>query len=376
MQLRRVLVIAVALGVALVPVAASASSGWQIASTPNPGGTGALSFNVFKGVSCTSAASCIAVGVYGGLTTSAGDAFAASWDGVSWQTQAAVIPAAQYSELDGIKCVSSAFCTAVGFSEDLNTGLMSALAEEWNGTTWSIEQIPNPAGVVLNAVACTTSANCIAVGYEGTPVPWAEHWNGSSWTAQAVPAIKDGKLTGVSCTSASACTAVGSAGPTGLALRWNGSSWKTQTVAVPTGAVNVLLNGVKCSSGTSCTAVGSAEYQVGEKTLAERWNGTSWKVQATPSPNTFSVPAVHLTAVSCISASSCTAVGASENDTPVSSVVIHWNGTTWKVQPSPNGPNSTDSRLLGVSCTTNCTAVGEDDFDGGSAPEFTLAMHN
>jgi hypothetical protein len=138
----------------------------------------------------------------------------------------------------------------------------------------------------------------------------------------------------------------------------------------------MLLNAVKCSSGTICTAVGSATFGTSEKTVAERWNGTAWKVQATPSPTTNNPAFDTLNAISCVTAISCTAAGTEEGSIPVRTLVVHWNGSNWTTQPTPAGPNGTDSRLLGVACTTNCTAVGEADFDGGSAPEFTLAMHN
>jgi hypothetical protein len=45
------------------------------------------------------------------------------------------------------------------------------------------------------------------------------------------------------------------------------------------------LLGVSCTSSTACIAVGyyknSSEVVV---PLAERWNGTEWKVQSTPNP--------------------------------------------------------------------------------------------
>jgi hypothetical protein len=45
------------------------------------------------------------------------------------------------------------------------------------------------------------------------------------------------------------------------------------------------------------------------------------------------------------------------------------------VQSTPSVPGE-DNRLYGVSCVTTavCTAVGEDDGDGGFSSEFTLAM--
>jgi hypothetical protein len=387
MKVRRVIIIAAALGVALLPATASASTGWVIQPTPNPaccGGEGF--FNTFQAVSCVSATDCTATGNYFDLSATGTEA--EHWDGTSWQIEPTPNPATNGStpELRGVKCVSGTFCIAVG--QYVNpAGVRQTLAERWNGTAWSIVPTPNPAGAKasqLNAVACTTTANCIAAGYyqnsAGTNLPLAERWNGTSWALQSVPATSGGHLRGISCTSASACTAVGYAGNNGLADRWNGSTWKTQTVPKPSGAQSIQLNGVKCTSGTVCTAAGSGTYPASPvkvvKTLAERWNGTAWKNQSipTPSPSGDSGTDV-LTGISCTSASACTAVGYYENNQVTEDTLAEaWNGTAWTIQSTPN--NNADNSLLGVSCTTTaiCEAVGESDGDGGFSSGGNLAM--
>jgi hypothetical protein len=77
----------------------------------------------------------------------------------------------------------------------------------------------NPGFVnVLNAVSCTSSGNCMAVGRfldprvrGGGPRTLAEQWDGVNWSFEAGPDV-DGTqpdLNGVSCSSATTCTAVG-----------------------------------------------------------------------------------------------------------------------------------------------------------------------
>ena len=371
MQVRRIVVIAVALSVALVPTAASASSGWQITPTTNPGGNFAgISLNELEAVSCPSTTSCTAVGTYG-------PTLAEHWNGTSWQTQSTPNPAgAQSSELRGVKCVSATFCMAVGDYYD-SSGNEFTLAESWNGTNWADQLAPDTDYPdQLNAVACTTAVNCMAVGYYNQPSsgaqPLAFRWNGTAWSFQD-PTVSGGRLLGISCTSASACTAVGYAGSNALALRWNGSTWKTQAVPRPTGANRIQLNAIRCTSGTLCTAVGFSSSGTGQNTLAERWNGTSWKVQPTPEPP--GGPGLYtLAGVSCTSASACTAVGDYQNSLAVDDTLAeYWNGTAWKVQTTPN-PNAINA-LLGVSCpTAACMAVGDDSGDSGSSPILTLAM--
>ena len=387
MIVRRTLVIAAALGLALIPSAASASTGWVIQPTVDPGGTGALAFNVLEAVSCSSATSCTAVGTYFDDNSTMSATLAEYWNGTSWQAQPTPTPATipdylNYVELRGVKCVSENACMAVG-QYITPAGVRQTLAEYWNGCAWSIVPTVNPTGASasqMNAVACTATVNCIAVGYyqnsSGTNLPLAERWNGTSWTLQPIPATSGGRLRGVSCTSASACTAVGFVGTNALADRWNGSSWKAQTVPKPTGAKEIQLNDIKCTSGTICTAVGFSSPGTGENTLAERWNGTSWKVQSTPEPS-GGPGSYTLTGVSCTSASACTAIGDYGNTLVLENTLAEvWNGTAWKVQSTPNAEIGGFNELLGVSCATGstCTAVGDSQGDSGSAPVRTVAM--
>ncbi len=92
-----------------------------------------------------------------------------------------------------------------------------------------------------------------------------------------------------------------------LAQRWNGTSWAAQTVPNPSGASFTRLTGVNCASDTSCVGVGtylnSAEREV---PMAQRWNGSSWSVEAAPAPTAAHS---HLDAVSCPAGATCMAVG-------------------------------------------------------------------
>jgi hypothetical protein len=79
--------------------------------------------------------------------------------------------------------------------------------------------------------------------------------------------------------------------------------------------VPVQLDGVSCISATACTLVGSyvldtSQGQYGQ-ILAESWNGADWSIQPTPNPPGYDPAAhtIHLNAVSCTSATTCTAAG-------------------------------------------------------------------
>jgi hypothetical protein len=211
------------------------------------------------------------------------------WDGTSWtivSTPNAV--GAQSSTLLGVSCTAANACTAAGSYKN-SSGVTVTLVERWDGTSWTIQASPNPAGAsssALSGVSCVSSSACVAVGQytnsSGVQVTLAEHWNGASWSIQATPnpagATASRLAGGVSCTSANSCTAVGnyinSSGTTvTLAERWNGSSWTTQTTPNPAGATNSILTGVSCA-GDPCTAVGQYTNSIGTKfTLAELYEG-------------------------------------------------------------------------------------------------------
>jgi hypothetical protein len=348
---------------------------------PGYGCSGPCRVGSFASVSCASATSCTAVGtglgsLSGGL---GGESLAEGWDGTSWAIEPTPSPTgATYSALEGVSCPEPAACMAVGHDNINGAGL--PLAESWNGSSWTSRGPPSPsdAGYIvdLDYIQCASAKACMAVGYYYSTagselLPLAELWNGSGWTIETVPlpaGALAGELLGVSCPSAGACTAVGDyESPNGavperltLAESWNGSSWSVQPTPNPTGSEGPTLHGVWCQSASSCTAVGYY-YSSGSGatlTLAESWNGTSWTIQPTPNPtgSTHS----YLDNLSCAPTGvPCEAVGETNGD---ETLVESWNGTSWTIQTPASPPeDSTEAPLSDVSCTsaTACTAVGE-----------------
>jgi hypothetical protein len=134
---------------------------------------------------------------------------------------------------------------------------------------------------------------------------------------------------------------------------WNGSSWRIQpSPNPPEASEGDGLNAVSCASATSCSAVGG--YLSGGPALAfaEYWNGSSWTVQST---RNASGTDTYLQAVSCPSPGNCTAVGSTGGG---GTLVETLKDGTWQAGSSPS-PGS-GAAFLGVSCTsaTACSAVG------------------
>jgi len=332
---------------------------WSAESTPNPQGAPSSALNA---VDCPSASACVAVG---NSFTHAGTeiTLAERWDGTKWSIQPTPNPSSGGGVLFGVSCSSASACTAVGASTS------KLLVERWDGARWRIQSAPVPPGAQfseLNGITCTAAASCIAVGDyvngSGTDVTFAERWNGRNWVIQPTPnpagAQSFSALTGVSCTARGACEASGVSDAGVFAERWNGTRWSLQAVPAPPGSQFAALLGVSCAA--SCEAVGFDINSSGTQvTLAERWNGSTWSIQ--PTPNRPRASASGLAAVSCPMPSFCIAAGPAANSfsTPVS-LAESWNGKTWKIQNTPNLPGAEPSGLLGVSCTrpSNCMAVG------------------
>jgi hypothetical protein len=348
-------------------------NGARWAARPVPVPAGAV-YSTLSGVSCVSATLCIAVGVV--EITASEMPLVEVWNGATWAARPLPVPAgSDDAAFAGVSCASATACVAVGRLDEGDSTVPAA--EAWNGVTWAVQPVPAPAGSgdvsALAGVSCTSAAACIAVGHDNAAM-LAERWNGTKWAIQPVPVPADGSApVSVSCASAIACTAVGPA----IAARWNGTNWTIQrTASLGTGDTG-FLSGVSCASARRCTAVGYYQTAVAQPTLAERWNGSAWDIQ--PTPGGPGIEASNsLAAVSCISATDCTAVG---NYDPAGNgsgkaLAERWNGTTWVIRPVPSPAGAQGSSLSGVSCTSAraCTAVGSFIAQHGqSIFEVTLA---
>lgn len=360
----RALAVAISL-IGLVSVPSAAAAAAQRTGISAPSGT--VTRDGLNAVSCIGVDACTAVG-----STYSGP-LAERWNGVSWTVQPTPRPGGlENAAFAGVSCGSATMCVAVGNGISFQNAEV-VFAEHWNGSHWTADTLPVPPNGYqpsVEAVSCSSANGCTAVGrYVGHTgiITLAERWNGSRWAAQTPP--NPGRinpsyysvLSGVSCTGPSACLAVGkfttdrySAGDTPLTEAWNGTNWKIEPTPHPPGARSSTLASVSCTSADACTAVGTADRRV----LAERWNGASWTIEPTPDPATTGPNS--LAAVSCTSATACTAVGSYHSaNSPTLTLAESWNGTTWRIQPTPN-PAHTQSQLYGVSCpaTGTCEAAG------------------
>jgi hypothetical protein len=143
------------------------------------------------------------------------------------------------------------------------------------------------------------------------------------------------------------------------------------------------LNAVGAISATDAWAVG---YQNDNnlndsRTLTMHWDGSSWKV--VPSPNPGSTPACQhsnsgnvLNAVAAVSSNDVWAVGlAFPCNAGLRPLILHWDGTKWKSVASPKLNTNDNSSLNGVLAfaSDNVYAVGYTPATNGAV--LTLIEH-
>lgn len=274
-------------------------------------------------------------------------------------------------------------------SASVSTGVASG-ATPRTAPQWSVASMPAPVAVraaEFNAITCVGSSNCIAVGSTaGSAVKetFAERWDGGHWKQLATPTLADGiesELDGVSCATATLCFAVGDTEEDDysaiqpLLEQWNGAQRSVVDIPTPAGFSSAQLSAVSCGTSTSCTAVGSYGVVGDEGRLVERWDGAAWAFQSSPSPSPAHTSAFE--GVSCVGASDCNAVGWTDYTTEAGSYLVeHWNGTAWSITAIGKLNSTYDLELSSVSCsdTWHCLAVGSEVTvrgEGGSWTDVT-----
>ena len=294
---------------------------WSIVSSPN---TSTSQNNDFYDVSCVTASFCVAAGYAN--NGSFDQTLVEQWNGTAWS----IVPSpntstSQANYLYGVSCVTASFCVAVGSAS--NGSVDQTLAEQWNGAGWSIVPSPNTSSSqynYFNGVSCVTASFCVATGSASNGTfnrTLAEQWNGTAWSIVPSPdtsTSEDNDLNGVSCVTSSFCVAAGSAGVAtsghyvNLVEQWNGSAWSIVNVPDANAAFGDVLLAVHCSGPTSCVAGGYVNtIDNTDNTFVSEaltWNGTAWAVVNVPEP-AATAQLDQINALSCVPGAVCVGVG-------------------------------------------------------------------
>ncbi len=317
------------------------------------------------------------------LFLTAGVVQAASSSGGTWNVVASPNVPSNNNVLNAVAAVSTSDVWATGYNYP-STGGGQTLAEHWNGATWSIVATPNPGSNFddLSSVTAIATNNVWAVGLlvnsSSVEQTLIEHWNGSAWSVVPSPnvASSSSALFGVSAVSANDIWAVGFSFSSGnpqntLVEHWNGTKWKIVASPSP-GTAGNRLSGVVAINGNNVWAVGSFNNTGGYgQNLIEHWNGSAWSLVSSPNVGTNNNG---LSGVTAVSKHDIWAVGSYTNSSTSlgETLTEHWNGSTWSVVASPN-PGVGMNYLTSVSAVsaTKIWAVGS-AFSSNSFTSQTL----
>jgi hypothetical protein len=143
-----------------------------------------------------------------------------------------------------------------------------------------------------------------------------------------------------------------------LAEHWDGSSWRV----VPSPGVAKETSELLAVAAVSATDVWAVGFHRAEgsqnQPLAEHWDGRTWTIAPPPEPAPG--PAT-LTSVSVRSASDVWAVGTRQGERS-RTLIEHWDGEVWSVVRSPS-PGDPDNDLFGVVALKPNVAWAVGDFD-------------
>jgi hypothetical protein len=302
------------------------------------------------------------------------------WNGSTWSVVPSPNPSATYNYLLGVTALATNNVWAVG-NFNATGGNQQTLIMKWNGTAWVQVAGDNsgPSGLqfTLSAVSAISGSDIWAVGDNSHTL--AEHWNGTRWSIVASPnaGTGDNVLNGVSGSASNNVWEVGyytfGTEKRTLIERWNGTRWSIVLSPNSKKRTNIL-NGVVTISPSNVWAVGSADSgnALDQITLILHWDGTRWKQVPSPSPGTQGLNALY--GVAANSANDVWAVGSFTNiGGYIQTLIVHWDGTSWRVIPSANVPG-TNNELYGVVAlgTNNVWAVGYSGSGGGFS---TLIEH-
>jgi uncharacterized membrane protein len=258
------------------------------------------------------------------------------------------------SRIPGVVDLAPNNVWAVGL---INIGLSNPnqIIEHFDGTAWSIATgptfLPNDEPS-LESITAISPSDMWAAGFILTNnfqslFPLFEHYDGTSWTAVETK-FNNGIMFGVSADAANDVWAVGTValGAT-LTEHFNGTAWRV-VPSLSSGLGFNVLEGVKALAPNNVWAVGYYTKDVNSTrpalTLIEHYDGTSWKIVPSPNVGPNSVyQSNQLYGITAVSANDVWAFGsyfAQSGSGEQGTLIEHWDGTSWKIVPSPNPANS------------------------------------
>lgn len=253
------------------------------------------------------------------------------------------------------------------------------LLEHWDGRRWAYSAGASLGGrqAYFTSVAALASDDVWVVGNFASvgprpPAPLIEHWDGTSWSLQPTDALTrlhsalPYTVTSVTGLARNDVWVLGTPGSntSDVYLHWNGTSWtlyRGPNIAPRLGsaAMQVITTDRRGHLWAAGGWVGIGESGFPRGGVMEQWTGRSWQVDrraAWKEPLTMVAP-VGPSNVWALAGGSFTAAG-TFGVSPVQ--LLHWNGSSWKVELSLGVADSVSPTGLAAVSANDAYLTGED----------------
>ncbi|MFN2607027.1 MAG: hypothetical protein ABR511_03890 [Acidimicrobiales bacterium] len=264
---------------------------------------------------------------------------------------------ANTGSLQDIACPTATQCYAIGYT----TSIEGALVPITNGVVGATTVVPDTA--VLVHIACPSATTCVVVGYDASFDPAViTIVNGVPGTPQLIdPAARMGDL---DCPTATTCYLVGVTeqfNPRTLDLEYgpfvqpivDGVPGTPQPVVVPS-TTSYDLPDISCPDASTCFAVGSTQDAGIVVTVT---NGVPGTIQQVTPPGPFDPDGGNgLRSIDCVSVSNCIAGGGNQFSPPSTGYFV----TIANGVAGPAVPVAGTGNFYDIACptATSCVAVG------------------
>ena len=286
---------------------------------------------------------------------------AATWTRVPSPNRGTVASALQ----DVVMVPGTTTAWAVGYAYDSNLATFRSMTQRFNGTSWSI--VPNLNASTngysqLNRVDATSSSNVWAIGSDSQAGALVHRYNGTRWVAMSSPVGV--ALRGLDVVSSTEVWAAGYAGSAATVRQWKNGAWTTRYTQASTGRHLTVFEAIAVDAAGKVWAVGwDRDYNAPGRpvsSLVVHFDGTGWSRQATPNPLNRNT----LTDVVALANGEVVAVGVAQDTsgggiTP-RSLMLRRQGTTWSSLAVPQGEAGSQDQLQAVAAvsSTSVWAVG------------------
>jgi len=286
---------------------------------------------------------------------------AATWTKVTSPNRGTVASARQ--DVAMVPGTSAAW--AVGYYYDSNVAAYRTMTQRFNGTSWSITPSLNASATgysQLNRVDATSASNVWAIGSDTQAGTLVHRYNGTNWVAMSSPAGVAPR--GLDVISPTEVWVAGYAGSSATVTQWKNGTWTTRYTQASTGRHLTVFEAIAVDTSGKVWAVGwDRDYNAPGRpvsSLVVHFDGNSWKRESTPNPANRNT----LTDVVALANGEVFAVGVSQDTsgggiTP-GSLMLRRQADGWSSLIVPHGEAGSQDQLQGVAAvsSTSIWAVG------------------